>query len=141
MSEQSHKAAVITAMGAVIAALIGVFAVVYVHECRKTNKTSGPGIYVHFANDAQRALAYQIKSKLEAAGYYVPVVKKADAGFRRTKVKYFPNSKESGADYLVNVLHSWGVVDAEKVPVEGYMTDPQHYEIWFGQTTSNTNAP
>jgi hypothetical protein len=71
----------------------------------------------------------------------VPVVKRADAGFRRTKLKYFPNSEESGADYLVNLLHSWGVVDAEKATVEGYMTDRQHYEIWFGQATSNTNPP
>jgi hypothetical protein len=77
MSEQPHKAAVITAAGAVIAALIGAFAAVYVHESRKTNetgaKTSGPGIYVHFANDGQRALAYQIKSRLEAAGGFTTV--------------------------------------------------------------------
>lgn len=145
MSEQTHKAAVITALGAIIAALIGAFAAVYVHETRKTDntgtKTSGPGIYLHFANDGQRALAYQIKSKLEAKGYYVPTVRSANAGFRRTKVKYFPNSKESGADNLVSLLHSWGVVDAEKVSMDGYLTEPQHYEIWFGQIASNTNSP
>lgn len=141
MSEQSHKAAVITAVGAIIAALIGAFAAVYVHESRKTDEKSGPGIYLHFANDGQRPLAYQVKSKLEAAGYFVPVVRSADAGFRRTKVKYFPNSEERGADYLVNLLHSWGVVDAEKVPIEGYMTGRQHYEIWFGQTASNVTPP
>jgi hypothetical protein len=37
-----------------MAALIGAFAAVYLHESRKCNeteaKTSGPGIYVHFAN-------------------------------------------------------------------------------------------
>jgi hypothetical protein len=143
MSEQSHKAAMITASGAIIAALIGAAAVIYVHETRKINKpeTSGTGIYLHVRNDNQLALANQIKSRLEAAGYNVPAVRRTDKGFNRTKVKYFRNNEEDGADNLVNLLRSWGVKDAEKVLIGGYPTDPRHYEIWFGQITSNGNSP
>lgn len=145
MSEPSHKAAMITALGAIIAALIGAAAVIYVHESRKPDKldpeTSGTGIYLHIQNDNQVALANQIKARLEAAGYNVPGIRRVDKGFNRTKVKYFRNNEEDGADSLVNLLHSWGVRDAEKALVGGYPTEPRHYEIWFGQITSTANSP
>jgi hypothetical protein len=145
MSEPSHKAAMITALGAIIAALIGAAAAVYVHESRKPDKldpeTSGTGIYLHIQNNNQVALANQIKARLEAAGYNVPGIRRVDKGFNRTKVKYFRNNEEDGADSLVNLLHSWGVRDAEKALVGNYATDPRHYEIWFGQITSTTNSP
>lgn len=128
MSEHPHRASFITASGAIIAAVTGAAAVIYVRESRKPGRprpeTSGTGIYLRVRNENQAAIAARIKPEPEAAGYNVPAVRRVDNGLNRAKVKYFRNDDEEGADALVKLPHARGVKDAEKVLVGGLRDRP-----------------
>jgi hypothetical protein len=144
MSEVSYKTALITAIGAIIAALISAFAVIYVYEAEKPGVskpgTSTTGIYLHIRNESQMAFADSVKSRLEARGYYVPGVRTAGES-KRTEVRYFYQNEEKGADYIVRLLRDWGVKNVEKVRVRHLKPDSHHYEVYFGQMASNASSP
>ena len=95
-----------------------------------------PRVYIHIANETQRAQAEAARSAIRAAGQVVPGIENVGIGPNKTELRYFVESEAALAETISNELKAAGV-DAPAIFARGFDTSkirPNHFELWFGKS-------
>ncbi len=96
-----------------------------------------PRVYVHIAQDADRAYAQRVVKDLEQQGFVVPGIEYVQSAQRlqNSQVRYFKQADRSEADRLQGIVQSEGLSDAKATYLQRYENDPgvrsNQYELWI----------
>lgn len=94
-----------------------------------------PRVYIHIRKEDDRSAAQSVAEKLKTGGFVVPGIERlAEIGPSSSELRYFRKDDKFGANHIVELLHSEGVIANLKY-VAGYegsqAIKPGHYELWF----------
>lgn len=96
-----------------------------------------PRVYVHIAQQADRAYAQEVVHELEKQGFVVPGIEYVESAQRLpdSQVRYFKQSDRAQADRLERVLQDRGMGDAKTTYLRRYEDDASvrgnQYELWI----------
>jgi len=96
----------------------------------------GRRLYLHIAQESDRAAARAMVPLLEKSGFIVPGIELVKEAPRGGDVRYFRRGEEANARAAASVLRDFGVRSIQVRFVEGFETSakvrPCHYEAWLG---------
>jgi hypothetical protein len=96
-----------------------------------------PRVYIHIADENQRASAQTAQAKLREAGELVPGIENVgDKSPQATELRYFKLEEAALADEITATLSAAGIsAPARFIPgFENAKIRPNHFELWFGKT-------
>lgn len=110
----------------------------YEQKSRSTpSAQQAPRVYVHIAQQADRAYAQQVVRDLEEQGFVVPGIEYVESARRLpdSQVRYFKQADRAEAERLERVVQDSGLSDAKATYLQRYEDDPgvrgNQYELWI----------